>query len=152
MDKKEILKSEIKSEIRAELNDIETLIIEIEDYEKKNSKAFRRAKASILHDFYNACERIFRIISKIVNGGIPEDQYWHKRLLYRMTVEIEGVRPMVISKKLAGDLDEFLSFRHLFRNIYGFELESNRLDNLVKIFSSTAKQFIKEINEFLGKL
>lgn len=48
-----------------------------------------------------------------------------------MTIEIKGIRPPVISKELAAELDEYLSFRHLFRNIYGFELESKRLENLI---------------------
>ena len=41
-------------------------------------------------------------------------------------------------KELAASLDEFLSFRHLFRNIYGFELIGDRVDRLVEKFFITA--------------
>jgi len=79
-------------------------------------------------------------------------QQWHKKLLYQMTMNIEDVRPPVISKKLAAELDEYLAFRHLFRNIYGFELESKRLDKLIEKFPDTVELLFKEINDFLKKL
>jgi len=48
-------------------------------------------------------------------------------------------RKIVIKKKIINNAlkesnniaTEYLSFRHLFRNIYGFELESKRLENLI---------------------
>jgi hypothetical protein len=69
-----------------------------------------------------------------------------------MTVNIENVRTPVISRELAAELDEYLAFRHLFRNIYGFELESNRLDDLVERFPEVAELFQKEINSFIEEL
>jgi len=56
-----------------------------------------------------------------------------------MTLEISGVRPAIISEKLAADLNEFLQFRHLFRNIYGFELKSDLVDKLVNKFFVVSK-------------
>lgn len=88
----------------------------------------RRILGSIRHDFYNCCERIFRRISTEINGGFEQRETWHKELLYRMTIEIKGLRPEVISEDLAAELDDYLSFRHLFRNIYGFELKGERLE------------------------
>ncbi|MGB9887889.1 MAG: hypothetical protein ACPLRW_12990, partial [Moorellales bacterium] len=49
----------------------------------------------------------------------PETLRWHKQLLNRMTLEVPEVRPPVISKDLARTLDEYLRFRHVFRNVYG---------------------------------
>ena len=69
-----------------------------------------------------------------------------------MTIEIKEVRPQVISEKLAGELDDYLSFRHIFRNIYGFELEGERLDRLSEKFGEISQKFEKEIKEFLKKL
>ena len=62
------------------------------------------------------------------------------------------IRPAVLSKGLAAELDEYLSFRHLFRNIYGFELENDRLDRLVAKFEPVTGSFRKEITEFLRKM
>ena len=69
-----------------------------------------------------------------------------------MTIPIEGVRPRVISDELAADLDEFLAFRHLFRNIYGFELRGDRIDYLAEKFEGVAQKFREEIEEFVAFL
>jgi hypothetical protein len=119
---------------------------------KGNTRIVRRARGSIIHDFYNACERVFQIIAREINGLIPESERWHKKLLAQMAVEIKGIRPALISKKLAAELDEYLAFRHLFRNIYGFELESDRLDRLAEKFPSVARKFEQEIRNFVNKL
>ena len=66
-----------------------------------------------------------------------------------MTLELKDIRPAVISKELAASLDEFLTFRHLFRNIYDFELLGGRLDKLVEKFFITAEHFKQEIEDFL---
>jgi len=43
-----------------------------------------------------------------------------------MTLSIPEVRPPVLSKETAKMLDEFRSFRHVFRNVYGFNLASDK--------------------------
>ena len=99
--------------------------------------------------FYNCCERIFRRIISDINGGFVRDESWHKALLYRMTIEIKGIRPKVISEDLAAELDDYLSFRHVFRNIYGFELKGERLDRLVDKFARVSINFGNQIDAFL---
>ncbi|MBM3706724.1 MAG: hypothetical protein FJW69_00055 [Actinobacteria bacterium] len=114
---------------------------------------FKRAKGSILHDFYNSIERIFELISKDIDDTtINLNGNWHKRLLYQMTIEIKNIRPVVISKELASELDEYLSFRHVFRSIYGFELEGKRLDNLINRLPEILNKFNSEIKTFLSIL
>jgi hypothetical protein len=144
-------KNEIVSLIKEDLDKINKLSKEIDEC-KGEGFIIKRAKGSILHDFYNACERIFELIANNLNGGTAGGHRWHKRLLYKMTVNIENVRTPVISRELAAELDEYLAFRHLFRNIYGFELESNRLDDLVERFPEVAELFQKEINSFIEEL
>ena len=141
---------EVRSEIKNELNNIDKLALELKEEKERNSS--HRAQGSILHDFYNSCERIFRRISTAINGGFPVEIGWHKELLYRMTQALEDLRPAVISEELAAELDEYLSFRHIFRNIYGFELKSERLNRLVDRFESVSKRFKNEIIEFLQKM
>ena len=138
---------DIESLINKEINNIKKLMNEIKPY--LDDPKMARLKGSILHDFYNACERIFKWIAKDINGDFSPMEHWHKDLLYRMTIEIKDTRPAVISEKLAADLNDFLQFRHLFRNVYGFELKSDLLDRLINKFDLTASQFIEEINKFL---
>jgi len=149
--RKNNLKRELTGVINAELLDIDRLVKELKKC-KGDAQIVRRAKGSILHDFYNACERIFELIAREINGGLPLSELWHKKLLYQMTLQIKGMRPAVISKKLAAELDEFLAFRHLFRNIYGFELQGERLNELAAKLEKTARLFTREITTFVKKL
>ncbi|MBI5746644.1 MAG: hypothetical protein HZA13_06565 [Nitrospirae bacterium] len=138
---------DLESLIEKELSNIEILKEEIKPY--IFDPKMKRLKGSILHDFYNTCERIFKWIAKDINGDFNPSEQWHKELLFRMTIKITDVRPAVISEELAADLNDFLQFRHLFRNIYGFELKSDLLDRLVDKFDQTALRFIEEIRKFL---
>lgn len=69
-----------------------------------------------------------------------------------MTIPIKEIRPAVITEDLAAELDEYLSFRHVFRNIYGFELKGERIIYLVGKFDATADKFITQIKKFLSIL
>ncbi len=148
---KEILLS-TAAEIEKELLTLQELLNEMATIRLRNDIVSKRAKGSILHDFYNCCERIFKKIAIELNSGYEESEKWHKSLLYKMTISIEGIRPRVISDELAADLDEFLAFRHLFRNIYGFELKGGRIDYLAEKFEDVAAKFGKEIRDFLDLL
>jgi hypothetical protein len=151
MERDELFLQEVISEIEKELENIDRLREELRNALRENSLLSRRAEGSILHDFYNCCERVFKKISMGINGGFNEGERWHKELLYRMTIPIRGIRPEVISEDLAAELDDYLSFRHIFRNIYGFELKGERLDRLVEKFDRTSNTFEREIRQFLEK-
>jgi len=142
----------IISEVEGELDNLGELMKEMREIRSKESIIFRRSKGSILHDFYNCCERIFKKIATDINGGHEDGDKWHKALLFKMTIPIKQIRPAVISEELAAGLDEYLSFRHVFRNIYGFELKGDRIDYLASKFEKTANDFISEIKSFLDFL
>jgi len=139
----------IISGIEKELENLAELQGEMQRIKSEKEIVFQRSKGSILHDFYNCCERVFKKIALEVNSGYEESEKWHKNLLYQMTIPVQGVRPRVISDELAADLDEFLAFRHLFRNIYGFELKGDRIDYLVGKFERVAEKFRREVQNFL---
>ena len=90
-------RNEIESLVTEELINISKLQDELSEC-SGNSNFFRRAKGSILHDFYNASERIFELIAREIDGSISAEGQWHKRLLYHMTVKINDTRPAVITK------------------------------------------------------
>ncbi len=144
---KEMLR-EIIAEIEKELQNLEELKTEFEKVKPKTEIIFKRAKGSILHDFYNCCERIFKRIALELNGRYEDSEKRHKNLLYRMTIPIDGLRPRVISDELAAMLDEFLAFRHVFRNIYGFELKGDRIDYLGEKFEAVVEKLQGEIEDF----
>jgi hypothetical protein len=67
-----------------------------------------------------------------------EQKQSHKALLHRMTVPLGDLRPALLSPELAADLDDYLSFRHMFRNTYGFELRGERVMYLSGRFPGVA--------------
>jgi hypothetical protein len=140
------------AEIEKELLSIQELLDELAVVKPQDDVVAKRAKGSILHDFYSCCERIFKKIAVELNSGYEESEKWHKGLLYRMTIPVEGIRPRVISDGLAADLDEFLAFRHLFRNIYGYELKGGRIDFLAGRLEEVAGRFREEVREFVAVL
>ena len=142
----------IVSEIEREIENLKELQSELHSIRDKGGIIYARSKGSILHDFYNCCERIFKKIAIEINEGYEETDRWHKALLYRMTIPLRNIRPQVISEELAADLDEYLVFRHLFRSIYGFELKGDRIGRLADKFEIISQRFVKEIEVFLEYL
>ncbi len=132
----------LKADIDQEVRNLERLLCEMNEIfstTQEGSAARVRAAGSILHDFYTGVERIFRQIGVRIDQDLPREEDWHIQLLHRMAVPVEGIRPRVIDEKLEAKLEEYLRFRHLFRNIYGFELKWDRcqplVENLDQVFS-----------------
>lgn len=143
---------ELVNDIKHETHNLEKLITELEDVNDDNSISTRRIIGSILHDSYSCCERIFRLIVGEINGVIPLGFEWHRQLLNKVIHGIENKRPPVVSEMMASELEEYLEFRHVFRNIYGFELLGDRILRLKNKHGTIFHDFIKEINCFLDKL
>jgi hypothetical protein len=96
-----------------------------------NQSFFLDSVAINLHSFYNAVERLFELLARELDGGLPAGPAWHRELLTEMTLELEGVRPAVIRDRTASGLGEYLRFRHLVRNLYTWNFEETRLAELV---------------------
>lgn len=63
-----------------------------------------------LHGFYSGLERIFEKIAASVDGSIPEGANWHRELLHQLSMEIDGIRPAVISSDLKEKLEDTVAF------------------------------------------
>jgi hypothetical protein len=147
----------LKAEIIRDLEPIEKLQNEMNEslanFDFSTISDFNlRAIGSILHDFYTAIERIFRRISQNLDGELPLGENWHTQLLDRMTLNIPEVRIPVISKELKSQLHELLRFRHVFRNVYGYELKARKIEPLARKINKIAPICIKELNNFVDWL
>ena len=111
-----------------------------------------RAGGSILQDFYNGVERIFERIARIVDEHVPSDEHWHRTLLAQMVVPYPDRRPPVISSTTREDLVRYLGFRHLFRNIYGPDLEWSRMVGLLHTLGDTHRALTVELGAFCADL
>ncbi len=144
------------AEIKDELSKLETLVNKLsgqkgrtDDDEVIESAALR------IHNFYTGCERIFKLIASEVNGGPPHEADWHKRLLNQVALDVDTIRPAVISRQTKTGLEELLRFRHIVRNIYGFELAPDRIAHLIDLTLRLYPRFAQELDtffEFLTKV
>jgi hypothetical protein len=81
----------------------------------------------LLHDFYTGLEKAFSEVSPELNGESFAGETWHRDLLHAMTLDLPGFRPRVIRPELEPRLLELLKFRHLYRNLYSFDLRWERV-------------------------
>jgi len=127
-------KEALKKDIEIELKNLQRLTEEMEELMSKLPKPpgfiETRAAGSILHDFYCGIEKIFERIAVVIDQKMPEGEDWHKQLLKQMATPLEGIRKEVIKEDLFLELKEYLSFRHLFRHIYGFNLKWEQFSRL----------------------
>jgi len=150
----------LQSEINQEISSLEALLRELKTLkprlaQKEISNLDLRAAGSILHDFYNGVENIFRRVAQELNGGLPAGEDWHKQLLTDMSLDVKGVRPPLVSEALKLKLQKYLGFRHIFRNVYGFHLEQEQIKVMVKEFPrilSWLKREIAAFQKYLDKL
>lgn len=156
-DRRELLT--LAAEIRQELGAATRLAKEtIATWAKKSAVAEEERRTYVesaalkLHNFYTACERIFERLAGELNGALPQTPDWHLRLLRTMSLDVPEVRPRVISTQLAERLGDYLRFRHLVRNVYGFELEETKMEGLVAALPETARELASQIAAFLDDL
>ena len=137
----------LKANIEKDLEDLERLRQEKDEVGIEETHP--RILGSILHDFYTAIEKIFRKIAEEFDGGLPQGESWHRELLESMNLELDEIRPAVINEELKQDLGEYLRFRHVFRNIYGFQLDPKRLRQLFQSFDAVSVEFMDVLQEFI---
>ena len=139
----------VRREIEAELEQLRNLLVEYRSTPKGDAGYLHRARGSMFHDFYNGVERIFlRVAAEL--GGVPRGEQWHRQLLDDMVLDLDDLRPAVISAGLRAKLQPFLRFRHLFRNIYGQELDPDRLAEIAGRYETAHHGFQAEIGDFLA--
>lgn len=138
------------TEIKAEVSKLERLAQRLSSQTGRlGSDEILESAALRLHNFYTGCERIFKLIASEVNGALPDTQDWHKRLLTQVALEVEQVRPAVVSEETRRELEELLGFRHVVRNVYGYELEPGRVESLLQMTVSLFPRLRQEIGGFL---
>ena len=146
----------LKSDVRRELENVHRLVDEAEEWRPRLSDwphtVRVRTAGGILHDFYSAVERIFRYIATEIDDDLPSGSSWHIQLLQRMATDLETIRPAVLDRTIARQLGEYLRFRHVFRNMYGFDLEWERCNKLLVELPETFARLKEQMNAFLDFL
>jgi len=146
-----ILVSKLESEL-GKLAGINTKLVAFHENrgEEPKNELDLRLYGSFLHDFYTCVERIFREIATGIDGEIPDGESWHSDLLEQMALELPGVRKPVLSITTKEELHEFLRFRHVFRNVYGFELNWEKILTLMEKYAAIYTDVESSFRRFLA--
>ena len=108
------------------------------------------AAAMLLHSFYNGIENILRFIIKFYDTKLPNDIKWHMELLEKAFISNEN-RKEIFNIELQQPLEEYLKFRHFVRHSYGFQLDWERMEDLVMGINTIWDKVKNDINAFVEK-
>lgn len=148
---------ELARDIETELGRLEKLAAGMENVREEREsypelmEELSESLALKLHNFYTGCERIFQLIASELNGGTPSGYDWHRRLLERMTLPREEMPP-ILQQETAKSLREYLGFRQVVRNIYGFELDLERLEILLVRYRGVWQEVEGDLKVFVDWL
>lgn len=95
---------------------------------------------------------MLKLIALHFENQITDTARWHSILWQRMTQEVEGIRPALLSQETHLNLNALRGFRHFFRHAYGVPIDYAQLTiNLDKAQSllPTLEQDIKRFLEAL---
>ncbi len=106
------------------------------------------ALAATLHSFYTGTENIFKRVAVELDGEPLRGDAWHRELLRRMKTPTAH-RPALLSEELHDSLNEYLRFRHVFRNAYSFDLDWRKMSPLALAFGETFTKLEKALDDFL---
>ena len=85
-----------------------------------------------MHNLYCAFEDLFKLVAGFWENNLSTNGEYHIQLLKRMLVEIEGVRPALLTDDSYRFLNELRGFRHVFRHAYSYGLDNERVSALLR--------------------
>ena len=142
----------LKASIEAQRREIERIFGKIEERRHGKSVAELESLAYQLHNLYCAFEDLFRIVADFFENRIDDRARYHRELLWRMKVSIEGVRPALLSEESYRLLDSLRAFRHFFRHAYSYELDPRKVALVVEDALKLRELYQRDIDYFLEQL
>lgn len=109
------------------------------------------ALAAILHAFYNGVENILKRVAILLDGGVPRGASSHADLLGSMSIA-KAHRPALLSSPLAETLQEYLDFRHVFRQTYSFELRWEKMRHLILGLEEVVERLENDLDSFMRQI
>ncbi|MEW6447350.1 MAG: hypothetical protein AB1426_04575 [Bacillota bacterium] len=126
-----LLLSEIESTNRRQARLYEKLDQSWQRYQATNDYSYLVETAFYLNQLYTGYEKIFHEVAEVFENTV-DSLRWHKSLLERMRLAIEGLRPALISDGTFRCLNELRAFRHFFRHGYDTDLEPEKIELVVR--------------------
>ena len=146
---------ELEEEIQLEISHLRQLLNQFATLRKKVESVSPDtveiiALAGMLQSFYNGIENIFKRLMLFLDNEIPKGEMWHSHLLDLMATSSLN-RSSVISQDLQDRLRLYMTFRHVFRHSYSFDLQWPKMAELVLQCEIVLNLVEKELIDFLKK-
>ncbi|MEO0537034.1 MAG: hypothetical protein AAF215_24645 [Cyanobacteria bacterium P01_A01_bin.123] len=139
-------------QLQQDLAELERLVREttrlLQKFQTTRDEDYLGTIALNLHSYYTGVERLLEDIARTLDEFIPEGADWHRRLLRQMSAELPDLRPPVLSVATRQVLDDYRAFRHVVRNIYSFDLRSDRIESLGNQIGQIHQQFQGDVMKF----
>lgn len=144
----------LKADVTGQVREIEKIYGKITQRSRnfKEEPARLESLAYQLHNLYCAFEDLFKIVADYFENYIKEPSVWHRELLRRMSLDVEGVRPAVISETSYNLLNELRAFRHFLRHAYSYELDPVKIGVVLERAFELKDLYKEDIETFLEKI
>jgi hypothetical protein len=147
----------LRAEIRSDRASFSARIDELKglDLATASTPATAAQAAVALHHGYGAIESLLVRVSRYIEGALPAGSDGHIELLESMALDLEGIRPRVLSPDSLRALRVLLAFRHFFRHAYAITLDARRLDELKReaiALEATLDADLERLDRFLVSL
>lgn len=143
----------LQAEIRAEIKNIAeayAMLHTIDNYVRQDKTDI--VIGYYLNVLYGLFENLFTRIATNFGNHIHDEAQWHSLLLKRMTLDVDGIRPRVLSDEAYECLNELRRFRHVFRNAYVLQFDAVRLELVLHKAHELEVIYEADMNRFLAFL
>jgi hypothetical protein len=100
---------------------------------RQESPGHLEACAYELARLYNVVEKMLERICDEFENHLEKRGDYHERLVQRLSLDLQGLRPAFIPKDRVADVRELKGFRHVMRHAYDLTLRRERLTELAAI-------------------
>jgi hypothetical protein len=145
----------LKSELSDDLSRINGLYDRFatswDRYAVANEYSLLVESAFTVNQLYTGIERMLGTIAGFFENNIDSDG-WHKSLLERMRMPVEGLRPAAISEICYTRLDDLHAFRHYFRHAYDSDIRPEKFTIVAQSALALRESLNREIGVFMAFL
>jgi hypothetical protein len=148
---------QLADRIQLEIEELDQVVLVVQQHwqtakTSDDRDAYLNSVAFSLQSFYSGLERIFELVASEFDQVRLADRDWHKSLLTLMGKPLPDVRPALLEVSTAVQLEEYLRFRHVVRNIYATHLSPVKLSPLVEKLPRVWAQVKTELAFFIAYL
>lgn len=122
---------ELAANIKSDLAQADRRVMQLSDWQATQPEGHELyAAAMYLHQLYGAIESVIERSVRLFDGVSPSGSDWHVRLLGMASVELPGLRPVILPADDA--VDEMRRFRHRLRKRYDDDMRPELLHPVLR--------------------